>query len=58
MGSRSQSAGLIATDLVGKVFQLIGKDVRRCLVCDCLFSRQSAARHAGNMCLPAMEILR
>lgn len=33
-------------DRIGKVFFAVGSDLRQCLVCGDLFSRQAAAEHA------------
>ena len=34
---------------VGKVF-LVVRGMRRCLICDSLFTRRGAAEHAGTLC--------
>lgn len=33
-------------DRIGKVFVAVGSDLRQCLLCGDLFSRQAAAEHA------------
>jgi hypothetical protein len=40
-------------DVVGKVFVAVSKDMRRCLVCDRVFTTQCAAEHAGVACRPS-----
>jgi len=40
------------TDQVGKVFVVVGQRVRKCLVCEELFTRRAASEHAGVMCMP------
>jgi hypothetical protein len=34
------------------VFAVVGQDVRQCLICDCVFTRQEASAHANVMCMP------
>jgi hypothetical protein len=41
------------TDQMGKVFAVVGQDVRKCLVCEQFFSRRSSAKHANVPCYPA-----
>jgi hypothetical protein len=41
------------TDEIGKVFLVVGRDVRKCLVCEQFFMRQSSAEHAKVVCSPA-----
>ena len=38
-------------EVVGKVFVVLGGK-RRCLICDGVFTRQSAAEHATTLCHP------
>jgi hypothetical protein len=45
-----RDAGSARTDQIGKVFIVIGQDVRQCLICDCMFTRRSAAEHTGTVC--------
>ena len=40
----------LSTDQIGKVFLVVGQDVRRCLVCEQLFTRRGAAEHAKVAC--------
>jgi Resolvase, N terminal domain len=37
---------------IGKVFVVVSEDVRKCLVCDGLFSRQASCEHAKVACYP------
>jgi hypothetical protein len=46
-------AGSTCTDQTGKVFLVIGQDVRKCLVCEGVFTRQAASEHAKAVCLPS-----
>ena len=43
------------TDQVGKVF-LVLRGARMCVVCDRVFTREEAAKHAGTACKPSAEI--
>jgi hypothetical protein len=40
------------SDRIGKVFIVVGRDVRKCLICDQLFSRRAASDHAKAACQP------
>jgi len=42
----------IADDRVGKPFLVMENGVRKCLVCQQLFSRQEAFRHSRVVCSP------
>jgi len=42
------------TDQIGKVFVFVGKDVRRCLVCEQFFTRRTASEHARAVCMPGI----
>jgi hypothetical protein len=35
------------TDQIGKVFLVVGQDVRKCLVCERLVTRRSASEHSA-----------
>ena len=37
---------------VGKIFLVISKDTRKCLVCDQLFTREGSFRHSMTTCYP------
>ncbi len=45
-----RDAGSLNTDLIGKVFVAVGQDVRKCLVCERLFTRRAASEHAKVAC--------
>jgi len=50
-GKKTQrDAGSINTERIGKVFIVVGQDVRRCLVCEQLFTRRAASEHAKVAC--------
>jgi hypothetical protein len=38
------------TDQIGKAFFVVGQDVRKCLVCEQLFTRRASAEHAKVAC--------
>jgi hypothetical protein len=38
------------TDQIGKVFVVVGQDVRRCLICEQFFTRRASAEHAKVAC--------
>ena len=40
----------VRTDQIGKVFIVIGQDVRKCLICEQLFTRRAASKHAKVDC--------
>ena len=42
------------TDQVGKVFIAVGQRVRKCLVCEELFTRRASAEHSKVICYPAV----
>ncbi len=42
-------------DRIGKVFYVINHDLRHCLICDGVFSRETAAEHAGTVCFPSQK---
>jgi hypothetical protein len=48
-----RGAGSARTDQVGKVF-VVGQDVRKCLVCEQVFTRRASAEHANVACHPKM----
>jgi hypothetical protein len=45
--------GSTRTDQIGKLFIVVGQDVRRCLVCEQFFARRASAEHAKVVCYPA-----
>jgi len=38
------------TDQIGNVFVVVAPDLRRCLVCEQLFTRRASAEHAKVIC--------
>ena len=49
-GKTQRDAGSTPTDQIGKVFSVVGQDVRKCLVCEQLFTRRAASEHAKVAC--------
>jgi hypothetical protein len=45
-------AAVVQSDVVGKPFLVLGQGIRRCLVCEQLFTRREAPRHATVACYP------
>ena len=43
------------SEQVGKVFLALANDLRQCLVCDRLFTREAGAKHAGATCFPEQQ---
>jgi hypothetical protein len=42
---------MVSTDeVIGKVFIVVGLDMRQCLICDAVFTRQGAAEHYRAVC--------
>jgi hypothetical protein len=46
-------AAAISTDRIGKVSKVVDPNMRECLVCEQLFTRQASAGHAKLACYPA-----
>jgi hypothetical protein len=44
-----RGTGSIRTDQIGKVFIVVGQNVRQCLICEGKFTRRSAAEHTGTI---------
>lgn len=44
--------GTVALERVAKVFIVVGNDIRRCLICEKLFSRQASFEHSRTICYP------
>lgn len=42
----------VRSDRVGKVFCMVGGNLRQCMICDELFTCQAAAAHARTACFP------
>lgn len=51
-----RGAACARTDQVGKVFVVVGQRVRKCLVCEELFTRRSASEHAAVPCVPIVKM--
>jgi hypothetical protein len=49
-----RDAGSARTDRVGKVFVVVNKGVRKCLVCEEFFTRRTASEHAKALCVPVV----
>jgi hypothetical protein len=43
------------TDQIGKVFIVVDQDVRKCLICEQLFTRRAASEHAKGACHWVLE---
>jgi len=41
-----------STDKIGKVFSVLDENLRLCLICDEVFTRQGAAQHSFERCCP------
>jgi len=41
-----------SVDVVGKVFVALSRDMRQCLICDRVFTKQGSAAHADAVCHP------
>jgi hypothetical protein len=39
-------------EVIGKIFVALSQDMRQCLICDVVFTKQRAAAHAGTVCHP------
>jgi hypothetical protein len=46
------------TDQVGKVFIVVSQRVRKCLVCEELFTRRASAEHSKVICYPTASDVR
>jgi hypothetical protein len=45
-----RETGCSHSDRIGKVFIVVGQGVRKCLVCEQLFTRRAASEHAKADC--------
>ena len=45
----------VRSDRIGKVFRVLDRDVRQCLICDGLFTRQAAALHSVKACFQSQR---
>ena len=50
-----EPAAPLKDDRVGKPFLVMSGGVRKCIVCQQLFSRQEAPRHSRVVCYPSEE---
>jgi hypothetical protein len=39
-------------EVIGKIFVVLSQDMRRCLICDGVFTKQGSAAHADAVCHP------
>jgi len=53
-----RGAGYTRTDQVGKVFVVVCRGVRKCLVCEQFFTRRTSAEHATVACYPTVPDVR
>ena len=44
-------------DQVGKVFIMLTRSTRLCLICEGVFTSQAACEHSGTMCHPPEIVL-
>jgi hypothetical protein len=44
------------TDQIGKVFIVVGRDVRQCLICEQFFTRRAASEHSTVLCMPRIKM--
>ncbi len=42
------------SDRIGKVFIVLSQDLRQCLICGGIFTRQAASEHATVLCMPGI----
>jgi hypothetical protein len=45
-----RETGSTPSDQIGKVFIVVGQDVRQCLICNGMFTRRASAEHAKVGC--------
>jgi hypothetical protein len=48
-----RQTGFPRSDRVGKVFVALSQDMRQCLICDGVFTKQGSAAHADAACHPS-----
>ena len=48
----NSACSAFADERVGKAFTVIATDLRKCLVCEDLFTRKQALKHAQTVCYP------
>lgn len=44
------------TDQTGKVFKVVGQDVRQCLICEQFFMQWAASEHARVVCASGTQL--
>jgi len=49
---QNRPSALAPDDRIGKPFLVMAGNIRKCLVCDELFTRQEAPRHSRVVCYP------
>lgn len=54
-GKRTHREVVTHADQIGKVFKVVSQDMRQCLICDQLFTRQASAEHADVVCYPTIS---
>jgi hypothetical protein len=47
----SRGAAATSADQIGKVFIVVGLDVRKCLICEGVFTRRAASEHSTVLCI-------
>jgi hypothetical protein len=50
-----QQTEFASTDKIAKVFRVLDDNLRLCLVCAEVFTREGAAEHATTVCCPASQ---
>ena len=48
-------AAVVQSDIVCKPFLVVNQNTRKCLVCEQLFSREEATKHASVVCQTRTE---
>jgi hypothetical protein len=51
-----RGADSTCTDQSGKVFVVVGQDVRKCLICEGAFTRRGASEHAKVVCMKVIAM--
>ena len=52
-GTDKRFPAVAADERVGKVFIVVGDDLRMCLICEQMFTRQGSFEHSKFPCHPA-----
>jgi len=47
--------GSTRTDRIGKVFAVVGQELRQCLICESVLTRRAASEHARIVCRPEVS---